>query len=345
MNKPLVTVFIPVYNCENYIKDCLDSIVNQTYKNLEILLIDDGSSDNSLNIIKEYKDKRIRIIQNKVNKGIPYTRNLGLKESRGEYLAIMDADDISLKNRIEKQVDFLEKNKEIDVVGTFYKQFGGKLSRDIKEYKTSEEIDIGLLFGTQLANPTTMIRLETLRKNDISYNLECFVAQDYELWTQISKVGKLAVLPEILFKYRYGHENITKKSTVEKYQKRKRVIDSIHNNILDFYKFDLDEEDKIKYNRLFDDNPLNPIDKNFIEEVNFVLKKMIIFNIDNQVFDKDLFEKILYQAVVNKIKIQPIDIHIKLFMYDKLIDNKYKNIQDKFSIMIRHIYRKIKNRK
>ena len=107
MNKPLVTVFIPVYNCEKYIKESLESIINQTYENLDILIIDDGSTDNTVNLIKQYKDTRIRLLRNDKNRGIPYTRSRGLEECRGEYLALMDADDISLSERIKKQVNFL----------------------------------------------------------------------------------------------------------------------------------------------------------------------------------------------------------------------------------------------
>src|SRR5690625_1414914 len=90
MDYPLVTVFMPVFNAERYISEALESIFNQTYGNLEILLVDDGSTDDSVNIINSYKDTRIRLIQNVRNRGIPYTRNIGLKEAKGKYIVIMD---------------------------------------------------------------------------------------------------------------------------------------------------------------------------------------------------------------------------------------------------------------
>src|SRR5690606_28917246 len=114
MREPLVTVFMPVYNSEQYIREALESILNQTYQNLDILLVDDGSTDRSVEIIKSYQDTRIRLIQNEKNMGIPYTRNVGLKEAKGKYIAIMDSDDIAVSNRIERQIQYLETNPHID---------------------------------------------------------------------------------------------------------------------------------------------------------------------------------------------------------------------------------------
>src|SRR5690554_3918162 len=131
MNNPLVTVFIPVYNCENFIDECLKSILNQTYKNIEVLLVDDGSTDNSVEKIKKYSDPRIRLIQNERNMGIPYTRNVGLKEAKGKYIAIMDSDDISMPIRIEKQVAYLEQHPEIDAVSSFYIKFDEKSNKKV----------------------------------------------------------------------------------------------------------------------------------------------------------------------------------------------------------------------
>ncbi|MTM11965.1 glycosyltransferase, partial [Turicibacter sanguinis] len=253
MNKPLVTVFIPVYNAEKYIQECLDSIVNQSYKNLDILIIDDGSTDSTANIIEKCKDTRIRLIRNNENKGIPYTRNKGLKELRGKYLAIMDADDIAIKTRIEEQVKFLEKNPDVLVVGSFFELYRRYFPKKIKEYKNSEQIKIGLLFQSQIANPTAMIRTTVFDEYGIKYNEKCFVAQDYELWTQISKIGRMEIIPLVLHKYRWGHENITQKSIKEKREARNRVLASIRNGLLDYYGFDLNSKEKTLFNDIFGD--------------------------------------------------------------------------------------------
>ena len=106
MNKK-ITVFMPVYNSERYLKEAIDSILNQSYKNFELLIINDGSTDSSIDIIKSYNDSRIKLINNDCNKGLPYTRNLGLKLAKGDYIAIMDSDDISYIHRLKKQIEFL----------------------------------------------------------------------------------------------------------------------------------------------------------------------------------------------------------------------------------------------
>ena len=150
MNNPLVTIFMAVYNVENFIKDSLESILNQTYKNFEFLIVNDASTDHSSEILQLYekKDKRIRVIHNKHNMGIPYTRNIGLKEANGKYIAIMDADDIALPFRIEKQVLFMENNPEIDVLGTDYEVIGGKIKRTVRNKCIApEELKIKFLFN------------------------------------------------------------------------------------------------------------------------------------------------------------------------------------------------------
>lgn len=114
----MVTVFIPCYNAGRFISETIDSILVQTYQDFEILIIDDGSTDNSSEILNQYaeKDERIRILKNKRNRGIGYTRNRGVREARGKYLAIMDADDISVPSRLEKEVQYLEKHQSVEAV-------------------------------------------------------------------------------------------------------------------------------------------------------------------------------------------------------------------------------------
>ena len=118
--KPIVTVIMPVYNAEKYLEESIESILNQSFKDFELLVINDGSTDLSSRILDKYKlkDQRIRIINNEGNKGLPYTRDRGLKLAKGKYIALIDADDVSYKNRLEEQVNYLDFNKEIDIVSS-----------------------------------------------------------------------------------------------------------------------------------------------------------------------------------------------------------------------------------
>ena len=325
MSRPLVTVFIPMYKSEQYISECIDSILNQTYKNLEILVIDDGSTDNSVNIIKSYTDPRIRLLQNESNKGIPYTRNRGLQELKGKYLAVMDSDDISYLTRIEDQVEFMEAHPEVTVLGTFFETYRRFISSKFTRYRTPEELKVGLLFECQIANPTAMIRVQTLKDYGIQYNEECFVAQDYEIWTQIVKYSSLAILPKVLHKYRWGHANVTQKSRQAKIERRKRIISNIHNNMLDFYQFNLTNEDKRVFNTLFCDSEVPQFTDAFIQQVNVVLNKLEQHVQSENIFDIEVYKKILNEILFTKISQAPNTLKEKYNYYHLFIGRNFKS--------------------
>lgn len=301
MEKGLVTVFIPMYNSEKYIKKCLESVLNQTYRNLDILVIDDGSVDRSYEIVNQYKDNRIRILKNKENKGIPYTRNRGLKEARGEYIALIDSDDYSCLDRIEKQVEYMDKNQEIIALGTNYIISRPFISRKIKKNRTPQELKIGLLFECQLANPTVMLRNNVLKDHGITYNEDCFVAQDYELWTQITKIGDIDILPEFLHTYRSGHENITSISISTKLEKRKKIIDSIHNNLLDYYNFPLNTKQKAVFNTIFFDAIPPFFTEKLLQESIEMFKVMNRHIIEEQLFSDEIYINVLNNILITRI--------------------------------------------
>ena len=134
-NTPQITVLMPVYNGEKYLRQAVDSILNQTFKDFEFLIINDGSTDKTLAILQEYKNKRVKIINNKKNIGLTKSLNKGLKLAKGKYIARMDADDISLSNRLRKQIDFLDKHNKIGVLGTQMKIINNS-NKIVGEYKT-----------------------------------------------------------------------------------------------------------------------------------------------------------------------------------------------------------------
>lgn len=347
MSIPLVTVFIPVYNGEKYIRESLESILYQTYQNLEILIVDDGSTDNTVKIVKSFHDSRIRLLINEENKGIPYTRNRGLAEANGKYLAIMDADDISYPHRIQKQVEFMEKNPEIDVAASYYKMIGGKLNKTFKpKFIKKNELKIDLLFANSVGNPTSMIRMETIKKHNLRYNENYFVSQDYGMWTEISKIGNLVIMPDVLLKYRFGHENISKKSEETKWKKRKIIIDSIHKNLLDYYGFNLNDKELETYNNFFSERPEITVNKNVLNNLPNVIKKLINHNRKNSIFDSKLFIEIMYFRIINNLSGANIPLSEKFKLYKLL--NKCRDdggkVEEKLFIVLKHFYKKSKNR-
>jgi len=188
INNPKVTVLMPVYNSEKYLQKAIDSILNQTFTDFEFLIINDASTDNTAKIIKSYKDLRIKIITNKKNIGITKSLNLGLKISKGKYLARMDADDICLPNRLIKQVTFLDKNIACLLVAARVKTIGRKSDRysqglNDSRYLDYESIKNQLPERNCLAHSSIMARAPLVKKYQYDENLNS--CQDYELWLRL----------------------------------------------------------------------------------------------------------------------------------------------------------------
>ena len=203
---PKISVIIPTYNAEKYINESIDSILSQTYKNFEILIIDDNSKDSTLEIIKKYQDKRIKIIQGDC-KGLAAALNKGIREATGEYIARMDADDISLPERFEKQIKFLEKNPDISLVGSWQKHIGNK-NWVHKPLQNPEQVKIALLFSCDLCHSTVMFRKKDFVENNLFYD-ENSPQEDFELWSRAIHVLKFANLQEVLGLYRVTGSSIT----------------------------------------------------------------------------------------------------------------------------------------
>jgi glycosyltransferase involved in cell wall biosynthesis len=208
MSSPLVSVIMPVYNCENYLNEAIDSILSQSFINFEFLIINDGSTDDSGKIINNYSDIRIIYHEFEMNEGLIKCLNFGIQHAQGKYIARMDADDISLPNRFAIQVDYLEKNPLIGVCGSFVKFFG----QDDRVWEPpchSNQIKAGLINGSMISHPASMIRSEILKLNNIIYNEEFYPAEDYYLWLQLSTVTDFHNIPRILLKYRINENQLS----------------------------------------------------------------------------------------------------------------------------------------
>lgn len=203
---PKISVLMPVYNGERYVKEAINSILKQTFKDFELIIIDDGSIDGSVEIIKSYcNDKRIRLIKNEKNLGLKETRNRLVAESKGQYLAMMDCDDVSLPKRFEKQYDFLESNSEYGMVGAWVSIINknGKSTGEIWKFPSnSDEITASLLFENCFAHSAVIIRKSIFPEDGYRYN----TAEDYDLWARISFNNKICNLKEVLILYRI-HQN------------------------------------------------------------------------------------------------------------------------------------------
>lgn len=212
----MISVIMSVYNAEKYLEKAIESILTQSYDNLEFIIINDKSNDNSADIISKYadQDQRIKYIENERNQGLTYSLNKGLELAKGEYIARMDADDISTSDRLEKQVDYLKKNKEISLIGTsaYNIDENGKVIDERNVPLEYEDIKKNINLVNPIIHPSVMFR-----KDDIlaigGYNEEFIKVQDYELWFRIIANGlKAENLSDRLLYYRVNNQYFERKS-------------------------------------------------------------------------------------------------------------------------------------
>ncbi len=237
MNQPTVTVFIPCYNAERFISETIDSILGQTYQDFEILIIDDGSTDSSRDILECYakKDNRIRIMYNKVNRGVAYTRNRGIKEARGKYLATMDSDDMATPIRLEKEVQYLDKHKSIGAIsGCLYMidEKGRKLSKQKKVAYNANEVKAHMFFTNVIVNSASMYRLDIVRKYNIKYKNDYHGVEDYMFWCMLLTYTNIVVMDEYFVYYRIVQSGLTCTNRRECNSERIRCNDEVHKYML-----------------------------------------------------------------------------------------------------------------
>lgn len=202
-----ISVLMPIYNTnEEHLREAINSILEQTYENFEFLIINDSPNNTKLDqIINSYNDKRIVYVKNKHNMGISPSRNKLLQMSKGEYIAVMDHDDISSPERFAKQVDFLDKNKEYGVVGcniTFIPKNKTKIYPE-----NDNDIKLALMKGCAVTHPSAMIRKQVLTDNNICYEEFFTPSEDYALWCRLIAHTKFYIIQEPLFVYRKHPKN------------------------------------------------------------------------------------------------------------------------------------------
>lgn len=210
---PKVTVFIPVYNRARYVRTAVDSILAQSFTDFELLLVDDGSTDDSVAILRSYTDCRIRIEENGQNLGVPRTRNRGLELARGEYLALLDSDDYSYPTRLAKQVDFLDRHPDYAEIGAWNRamdESGKPLAKVKFQPVGAEETRATMLFRCAIKNRSVMGRTALLRQ--LGYRESFPRCQDYDLHVRLAEQHHIGNLPEVLVLGRLHEERWTRQT-------------------------------------------------------------------------------------------------------------------------------------
>jgi glycosyltransferase involved in cell wall biosynthesis len=284
---PLVSVVMSVYNGAAYLREAMESILNQSYANFEFIIINDGSKDDSLSIIKSYTHPKIKLIDNEGNKGLIYSLNKGIAAAGGKYIARMDADDISLPKRLEKQVRFLEADPGLGVCGCDYIQFSENKETHSEAFRTQDEIFGWMLFNASVVHPSLMIRASVLKEQDIIFNPEFKHAEDYELWSRLLFTCRFGAVNETLFKYREHSGQVTRVYHREQIASANRI----RKNIVACGGFSFSESDLYIHNAIGSSQMLRSFEE--LQQAEKWLKSLLDQNKILKLIDELAFEKII----------------------------------------------------
>ncbi|NLO69442.1 MAG: glycosyltransferase, partial [Porphyromonadaceae bacterium] len=206
---PRVSILMPVYNNGDYVAEAIESMLGQTFGDFELIVLDDCSTDHSREVIEDFSDKRIIYHRNEKNLGLANNLNVGLDMARGELIARMDGDDISLPDRLQVQVDFLDNNPDIDLCSCGLEKFGQETDVWIRE-SDPEQVKITMMFYSPVLHATSVWRRASFEKHDLRYRQEAFPAEDYDLWARAVFHCRLTNIPEVLYRYRIHGIQVTK---------------------------------------------------------------------------------------------------------------------------------------
>lgn len=292
--KPKITVLLPVYNCELYVQMAVESILNQSYADFELLIIDDASTDATVAILKRFDDARIQLIAKPVNSGYTNSLNYGLQLAKGEYIARMDGDDISNPSRFAQQIAFLDVHPDVMVCGTTYKIVGNDKRISLPEHH--EAIKIGLLWGNCILHPSVMIRKKVVDDFSISYDTSKEPAEDYDMWVRLLSMGKLHNLQEVLLEYRVYGNQVSRKRAEE--QKKNDVQAKF--KILQYLNIDWDVHEHDFLERNF--RKTDVIDFKDLKIFKQVQHKLAVANANNGFFDSKGFSQYLVELEADVLR-------------------------------------------
>lgn len=206
---PLVSILMPVYKTAPYLREAMDSMLSQTFTDFELIVLDDCSPDNAEEILDSYTDPRIVRYKGEKNAGLSNVLNVGIGMARGKYIARMDSDDLSMPERLQIQVDYLEAHPDIDLVSVGMQLFGAKDEVWLRE-QDPEKVKIIALFHSPILHASSMWRRDSFEKRGLRFRQEMVPAEDYDLWTRALVKGlRLVNLRQVLYKYRIHPEQAT----------------------------------------------------------------------------------------------------------------------------------------
>jgi hypothetical protein len=231
---PAVTVLMSIYNAETYLREAIDSILNQTFTDFEFLIYSDGSTDGSAEIVRSYTDPRLIFIENKTNRSVSPNMNEGIERARGRYIVRMDGDDLADPERIAKQVAYLDAHPEIGLCGSAVRYFGASDAL-IQLPEDNNTIQHTMWLRNCFYQPSVAIRTSVLRESGLRYDANYEFAEDYKLWSDLCAVTQGHNLPEPLLNYRIHSHQISRRQTMGQQQVcariRREQMSRLHINV------------------------------------------------------------------------------------------------------------------
>jgi glycosyltransferase involved in cell wall biosynthesis len=229
---PTLSIIMPVFNAEPFIKEAVGSLLSQTFTDFELIIVNDGCTDRSIEIVREFNDPRIRILTNEVNSGIVFSRNRGTTAAIGKYIAPFDADDVARNDKFEKQIRFLENHPEYGMIGSWallIDETGKTMKQRWKVNAPPERIPSILLFRNYFVQSAMLIRREALPEGNYSPGYD--VVEDYKMWIDISRKYKTWNYPDYLVKYRIHPKSITNLEIQKMEDRDTRIFDYAYKSL------------------------------------------------------------------------------------------------------------------
>lgn len=213
-----LSILMTAYNCEKFLKESISSVLRSSFKNFELIIIDDGSTDNTRNILHKFKqlDPRIKLFLNDLNQGIAKSKNFGLTKCHGELIAMMDADDICTVDRFEKQVNFMDDNSDLDISGTSCFLFSNDVTEISLKVVHQTELEKKLLIENVFNHPTLIIRRCLVDKGLFVYDSRFKYTEDYKLWTELAYKVNFGNLTAPLLYYRFTTHSASARAPIRR---------------------------------------------------------------------------------------------------------------------------------
>jgi glycosyltransferase involved in cell wall biosynthesis len=288
MPAPSITVLMPVYNGEKYLREAIDSILNQSFQNFEFLIINDGSTDKSEEIILSYTDPRIRYVKNEANLKLIASLNKGFDLALGKYVVRADADDTNHPERLRLQFEFMEQNPDVGLSGSGFETFGENVdSKTVVYAHDHNTICLKHLYQIHLSHGTSIFRMSVVRQHKLYFDPEFAHAEDYELWTRFSEVSKLANIPQVLYRVRHHEQEVSKLHSALQQENSMRIKQRQFKKM----GIELSSAELQLFTQISQHEYLHS--KSFIADVRNLLERLVTANNVSAVIDRPFFNRAL----------------------------------------------------